>query len=339
MNAFHRLPKAELHRHLEGSLRLETLFEIAREEQISLPASTVEAFRQLVQIHSHEPFTAANFLSKFKVLRQFYRSPEIIRRLTAEVVEDAARDGVRYLELRFTPVALARIRDFPLREVIEWVVESANQAAAQEGITLRLIVSVNRHESPDLAAKVARLAADFQDRGVTGMDLAGDEENYPAAPFVPIMREAKQAGLHLTIHAGEWSGAASVVEAIQDLQAERIGHGIRVMEDPRAVALARERGVVFEVCLTSNYQSGVVPSLAAHPFPQMRAAGLRLTLNTDDPGVSNITLSHEFQVAQQTLKMDQAALWQCTRTALEAAFLPDDERQTLLATFQQAWER
>ncbi|NPA92868.1 MAG: adenosine deaminase [Chloroflexi bacterium] len=338
MSDFRRLPKAELHRHLEGSLRLETLFEIAREEQISLPAATVEAFRQLVQIHSHEPFTAENFLSKFKVLRQFYRSPEIIRRLTTEVVEDAAQDGVRYLELRFTPVALARIRGFPLREVMDWVVESANQAAARLGLTLCLIASVNRHESPALAEEVAQLAVDFQDRGITGMDLAGDEENYPARPFIPIMREAKQAGLHLTIHAGEWSGAASVVEAIQELQAERIGHGIRVMEDPRAVALAREQGTVFEVCPTSNYQSGVVPSLKAHPFPAMQEAGLRVTLNTDDPGVSNITLSHEFQVAHEVMALDQNRLWHCTRTALEAAFLPPDERQALIAAFQHAWE-
>jgi len=332
------LPKAELHRHLEGSLRLQTLYEIARTEQLTLPAPTVEQFRALVQVRTHEPFTAENFLAKFRVLRLFYRSPEIIHRLTSEVVADAAGDNVRYMELRFTPVALSRAREFPLRDVIDWVTTSASQTAAEHLLTLRFILSVNRHEPPSLAEEVARLAVEFRDRGVVGLDLAGDESRYPAAPFAPIFREAKAAGLHITVHAGEWGPAANVVEAIEALHAERIGHGIRVLEDPNAVALARERGVVFEVCPTSNHQSGVVPTLEAHPLPQMLAAGLRVTLNTDDPSVSGIDLSHEFTLARDVLGLSAADLWQCTVTALEGAFLSAPRRQMLHRAFRSPWE-
>lgn len=334
---FARLPKAELHRHLEGSLRLQTLYEIARSEQLTLPAPTVEKFRALVQVRTHEPFTAENFLAKFRVLRLFYRSPEIIHRLTSEVIADAAADNVRYLELRFTPVALSRARQFPLNEVMDWVITSASKTAAEKQIALRFIVSVNRHEPPSLAEEVARLAVAFRSRGVVGMDLAGDESRYPAKPFAPIFREAKAAGLHITVHAGEWGPASNVVEAIEELQADRIGHGIRVLESPNAVALARERGVVFEVCPTSNYQSGVVPSLETHPLPKMLEAGLRVTLNTDDPSVSGIDLSHEFALAHETLRLSHEALWQCTATALESAFLSQPRREALQRAFRSAW--
>ncbi|HFC08902.1 MAG TPA: adenosine deaminase [Chloroflexi bacterium] len=338
MNPFGNLPKAELHRHLEGSLRLRSLFEIARAEQLTLPAPTAEHFRALVQVRQHEPFTVENFLSKFRVLRLFYRSPEIIQRLTAEVVADAAADNIRYLELRFTPVALTRARGFSLYEVMDWVTASANEAARQHGIVLGLIVSVNRHEPPGLAEEVAELAVSFRSRGVVGLDLAGDESRYAAAPFAPIFREAKAAGLHITVHAGEWGPAANVTEAIENLHAERIGHGIRVLEDPNAIALARERGVVFEVCPTSNYQSGVVPALEAHPLPEMLAAGLRVTLNTDDPSISGIDLSHEFAVAHEILGLSPATLWECTATALESAFLSAPRRAALIRAFRKAWE-
>ncbi len=338
MNPFGPLPKPELHRHLEGSLRLRSLFDIARAEQLTLPAPTAEHFRTLVQVRQHEPFTAENFLSKFRVLRLFYRSPEIIQRLTAEVIADAAADNIRYLELRFTPVALTRARGFSLYEVMDWVTTSATEAARRHGIVLRLIVSVNRHEPPGLAAEVAELAASFRPRGVVGLDLAGDESRYPAAPFAPIFREARAAGLHITVHAGEWGPASNVVEAIEALHAERIGHGIRVLEDPNAVALARERGVVFEVCPTSNYQSGVVPSLEAHPLPKMLAAGLRVTLNTDDPSISGIDLSHEFALAHEKLGLSREALWECTATALDAAFLSTPRREAVVNAFRKAWQ-
>lgn len=324
---YRALPKVELHRHLEGSLRLVTLLEVARAHGLDLLGT--DRLRPLVQVGANDPLTSQNFLSKFETLRKFYRSPEVIARITQEAIADAAVDNVRYLELRFTPLALSKAENFPLAEVIDWVVEGARQAQGEHGIITRLIASVNRHESTQLAVQVVQLAVDRRDSGIVGLDLAGDEVNFTASPFVEVFREAREAGLHITVHAGEWGGAGNVAQAITQLSAERIGHGVRVMEDPAVVALARERGTTFEVCITSNYQTGVVPGLADHPVRDMLAAGLNVTLNTDDPGISQITLSDEYCLASENFGIPLATLRERALAAAQAAFLPEDERQRL----------
>jgi adenosine deaminase len=330
---YQALPKVELHRHLEGSLRLITLLEVARAHGLDLFGT--DRLRPLVQVREDDPYTSQNFLSKFETLRKFYRSPEVIARITQEAVADAAADHVRYLELRFTPVALSRAESFPLAEVIDWVIEGARQAEADSGVITRLIVSVNRHESVELAAQVVDLAVQRRDQGIVGLDLAGNELHYPASPFIDVFREAREAGLHATVHAGEWGGAGNVAHAILQMGAERIGHGVRVMEDQAVVALARERGTTFEVCVTSNYQTGVVPALSAHPFQEMLAAGLNTTLNTDDPSISQIALSDEYRLACENLALPLAGLRNRVLAAARAAFLPADERQNLVAALER----
>jgi len=323
------LPKIELHRHLEGSLRLKTMQEIARSGNLTVPAST-GPLSSLVQVQESEPSTFQNFLAKFATLRLFYRSPEIIYRITREAVEDAARDNVRYLELRFTPVALSRAEGFPLGDVMDWVCESAQKAAIEFGLRVGLIVSVNRHESVELAEQVAWLASARLRRGIVGMDLAGNEAEFPARPFADIFREAKQSGLKLTIHAGEWGGAANVREALEVFNADRIGHGVRVVEDAFALALARERGAAFEVCITSNYQTGVIPPSSVHPIMRMLSEGLNVTLGTDDPSISQITLTDEYFRVCEELDMPQPKLKERILAAAKASFLPDLERQKLV---------
>lgn len=331
---YQALPKVDLHRHLEGSLRLETMLDIARAHQITVPANIVH-LSNLVQVQNGEPFTYQNFLAKFATLRMFYRSPEVIHRVTIEAVEDAARDNVRYLELRFTPVALSRAERFPLAAVTDWVCEAAREAGKKFGVTVRLIASVNRHESVELAEQVAWTAADHLEHGLVGLDLAGNEAEFPATPFLGVFREARQAGLQATIHAGEWGGPANIRQAIEEFGVRRIGHGVRVLEDDYTTALARERGVVFEICVTSNYQSGVVPSLEAHPLPRMLSAGLAITLNTDDPSISQITLADEYRQACEALGLSQEALKYRILAAAEAAFLKDNERRRLTAQLRK----
>jgi adenosine deaminase len=334
LNPYVAMPKVDLHRHLEGSLRIATMLEIARQHGVTVPAS-IPSLSGLVQVQDEDPLTFRNFLEKFKTLRLFYRSPEVIHRVTREAVEDAARDNVRYLELRFTPVALSRLEGFPMHDVIDWVITSAQAAAAQHGIKVNLIASVNRHESPELAEQVAWLAAENLPRGLVGLDLAGNEAEFKAEPFLGIFKEAQQAGLRLTVHAGEWGPSANVREAIEAFGAERVGHGVRVMEDDRVASLARERGTAFEVCPTSNYHSGVVPALAEHPLLRMLASGLNVTLNTDDPSVSRITLAGEYRLVCEELHMSMDALKQTILTSLRAAFLPPAERDTIMASFQK----
>ncbi len=324
---YQALPKVDLHRHLEGSMRLNTLIEISRSHGIEIMGTSY--LRPLVQIGEDEPYTSENFLSKFAALRVFYRSPEVIGRVTREAIEDAAIDNVRYLELRFTPVALSRAEDFPLAEVMDWVIEAAHEGEKEYGIRTRLIASVNRHESVELAEQVTSLAIERKDAGIVGLDLAGGEANSPATPFLGLFQEAQQDGLQITIHAGEWGGAPNVFEAIKEFGVKRIGHGVRIMEDASTVAIARERETVFEVCITSNYQSGVVPVLKQHPFPQMLSAGLNATLNTDDPSVSQITLSDEYRFACEELGVPVSVLAGRILAAAQAAFLPEEERYQL----------
>lgn len=327
-DAYQSLPKVELHRHLEGSLRVQTLVEIAHQHSLTLPMGAMKLGRQ-VQVQQDEPFTFENFLAKFNVLRLFYRSPEVIHRITREAIEDAAKDNIKYMELRFTPVALSRAERFPLHDVMDWVCTSAAEASKKYGVKVNLIASFNRHESPELAEQVAWLAVDHKARGVVGLDLAGNEANFPAEPFKGIFREAKQSGLFITIHAGEWSGAQNVRQAIEELYADRIGHGVRVLEDDYTVRLARERKIAFEVCITSNYQTGVVKSLEAHPFKTMLAEGLVATINTDDPSISQITLSNEYKVAAETLALPMDTLHERITVAALASFQTEAERVKL----------
>jgi len=331
---YRSLPKVELHRHLEGTLRLDTMLDIARQHGITIPADILR-LSTLVQMQEEEKYSFQNFLSKFNTLRLFYRSPDVIHRITREAVEDAARDNVRYMELRFTPVALSRAERFPLHDVIDWVITSSQEAAQKYGVIVRLIASVNRHESNELAEQVAWVAAEHKDRGLVAMDLAGNEAEFKSEPFYGVFKEAKQSGLHVTIHAGEWGPAANVKEAIQELGAERIGHGVRVLEDDAIAQLARERGIPFEVCVTSNYQSGVVPALEAHPLAAMVDYGLNVTINTDDPSISRITLSHEYYMACENLGLSEDVLKQRIIAAAQAAFLPETERAALVAQLKK----
>lgn len=333
-NRYIALPKVELHRHLEGSLRLSTMLDIARKHGVTVPVSMMN-LSGLVQVQDEDPLTFSNFLEKFKTLRLFYRSPDVIHRVTREAVEDAAKDHVRYLELRFTPVALSRAEGFPLHDVMDWVITSAGEAAKEFDIKVGLIASVNRHESPELAEQVAWLAVEHMKRGLLGLDLAGNEAEFKTQPFHEIFKEAQQSGLHITIHAGEWGPAANVRDAIENLGAERIGHGVRVLEDESVLALAKEREIAFEVCPTSNFQTGVVKEFEKHPLSRMLEQGLRATVNTDDPSISRITLSHEFQQVHEKLNVPIDVLKKCVLTAAEESFLPEAERAELVMSLKK----
>jgi adenosine deaminase len=291
--------------------------------------------RSLVQIMEDEPYTFENFLSKFKTLRDFFCSPDVITRIAYEAIEDAALDNIRYLELRFTPVALSNAEEFPLGEVMDWVIEATKNGEKDNGVITRLIASVNRHESLELAEKVTQLAIDRKDDGILGLDLAGSEANFPATPFIGLFKEAGEAGMQTTIHAGEWGGASNVRQAIEEFGSRRIGHGVRLMEDPSVVDIARDHGTVFEVCITSNYQSGVVPVLNEHPLPKMVSSGLTTTLNTDDPSISQITLGYEYQQACEELGVPLSKLVDQNMAAARAAFLPDHERQALVEALER----
>jgi len=330
---YRSLPKVDLHRHLEGSLRFETVRELARSQGLDLPPTG--ELRSMVQIQETEPLTFENFLSKFTTLRLFYRSSEIITRITQEAVTDAAADNVRYLELRFTPVALSKAEGFPLAQVMDWVIDGAQQAEKTSGVMTRLIASINRHESVALAAQVSYLASERIEQGIVGLDLAGNEAEFSAAPFCEIFKAARERGLHITVHAGEWGDAQNVVQAIEQLQAERIGHGVRVLESPDAIMVARQANIPFEVCITSNYQSGAIPLINQHPLKRMLLNNLNVTINTDDPSISQITLGNEYRLACEDLDLSLKHLRERVIAAGRAAFLPDNEKYKLIRALEE----
>jgi adenosine deaminase len=327
----HALPKIDLHRHLEGSLRLETLAEIAVEHGVDLPSYDLEDLRPLVQVTEDDPPGFLRFLEKFKLLRRFYTSREAVERIAYEAVADAAADNVKYLELRFNPVALAKAQSFRYRDVMEWVWQAVQRAQVDYDIKARLLVSANRQE-PDQAIEMVKITLECAHAcGVVGIDVSGDEVNYPIKPFVPLFRQARQMGMHITVHAGEAGGANNVREAIEILDAERIGHGVRAIENSSVVRLVRDRQVALEVCPLSNLQTGVMREWGHHPLPDLYHLGVKTTINTDDPSISSTTLTDEYLVVLTTMQMKLIDIKRMLINSAQAAFLPQEEKEALEA--------
>lgn len=326
------MPKVELHRHLEGSLRLSTLVEIG--QQYGMEVEDEETLRPFVQMMPNEPRNSSRFLSKFHTLRQFYRTEAIVERLVSEVVEDAAADHIHYLELRFTPRALCNMIGCPMVDMVQLVCEAGNAAARRHGVEVRYIVSMNRHEAVEVGEATLAAALTHRLRGVVALDLAGDEANYSARPFHDVFAHARQVGLYVTAHAGEWAGPQSIREALEVLGAHRIGHGLNSVHDGDLLAELAAREVALELCPTSNVLSGIVEALPLHPIHRLTERGIATTLNTDDPLVCDITLSQEMLMLMQAFDLALDDLKQYMLRAARHAFLPADERQRLVDTLQ-----
>ena len=328
-----RMPKVELHRHLEGSMRLSTLLDIAHKHDRELANITLDELRPHVQMVPGQQLSVGVFLGKFKTLRQFYNSPQTIRRIAREAVIDAAEDNIKYMELRFTPRALCNVLACGYEQAMDWVCDTIAQAATDEDITVKLIVSMNRHEGVNTAEEVTEIALAYQDRGVVGIDLAGDETAFSCKPFERVFRKARAGGLAVTVHAGEWAGPQSVRDSIDYLGAERIGHGIRANEDETLIKTLVDRQIVLEVCPTSNLHSGVVNDLDQHPLIDLYRAGIRTTINTDDPLISNVTLTTELLDTMFAMKFTLEQIKHQTLNAVDGAFLPNGERVALRSQF------
>jgi adenosine deaminase len=328
------MPKIDLHRHLEGSLRLSTLAEIAREHAVDLPSWSLEELRPYVQFIDDPP-DFQGFLAKFKLLRRFYSSREAVMRVAYEAVADAAADNIHYLELRFNPVALSLTQGFSFEDVVDWVIQATGQAQADYPIQCRLIVQIGRHE-PQYAWQLAEIAVSKQAEGIVALDLAGDEINYPVTDFVEVFQWAKKQGLHITTHAGEAGPPSNIREALELLGAERIGHGVRAMEDLAILDMLKHARVPLEMCPTSNLQTGIISKLAKHPMYPFYQIGIPVTINTDDPSISNTTLTDEFLVATRGAGVPFPVLPEMIMNAARAAFLPEPEKTRLVDWFDKA---
>jgi adenosine deaminase len=323
-------PLVELHRHLDGNVRIETVLDLARRHGIALPAWDVEGLRPHVQITEREP-SLVHFIAKFALLRRVMVDYDAVRRIVRENLEDAAREGIDAIELRFSPYFMAEEHGLDPFGVVEAAADALEEARGRIPVRAKLIGIISRHYGPDVGRIELEAAIRSRDRGVVALDLAGDEAHYPGELFVRHFQEAREAGLRTIAHAGEAAGAGSVRQAVLELGAERIGHGIRALEDPAVVDLLVERRIPLEVCPTSNVHTSTVPDLRSHPLPTLIERGVAVTLNTDDPSISGIDLAHEYRVAAEELGLSENDLRRMQETALEAAFLTPEERAELLA--------
>lgn len=321
------LPLCELHRHLDGNVRLATILELAREHGIVLPADDERGLAPYVHVDSHEPGLMA-FIARFRYLTEVLVDAAACRRVARENVGDAASEGIDYVELRFSPAFMAQRHGLDPRAVVEACAEGASEGAAATGVGVKLIGILSRTYGVEACAREldALLACREQ---LVGVDLAGDEAGFPAALFREHFDRVRDAGLHVTVHAGEAAGPESVWSAIRDLGAERIGHGFRAVEDPALVEHLAETGIGLECCPTSNLHISAVASYAEHPIPALAARGVRFCLNTDDPGISAITLRHEYETAAPAVGLSVGQVRRAQADALDLAFASPDEKAAL----------
>jgi adenosine deaminase len=322
-------PLVELHRHLDGNVRIETVIDLCRRHGLELPAWTVEELRPHVQILEREP-SLVHFIAKFELLRRAMVDYDAARRIVRENLEDAAREGIDYIELRFSPYFMAETHGLDPFGVVDAVCDGLEEGLAALPVQAKLIGIIARNYGPEIGKIELAAAIRGRERGVVALDLAGDEAHYPGELFVRHFQEAREAGLRTLAHAGEAAGAESVRQAVLGLGAERIGHGIRAIEDPAVLDLLAERSIPLEVCPTSNLHTSTVRDYRSHPLPALLRRRIRCTLNTDDPSISGLDLAHEYRVASEELGLSAAEIRRMQETAVEAAFLTPEERAELL---------
>ena len=328
------MPKAELHLHLDGSLRVDTALDIARTRGVDAPRTFAGMRGVLVGPEQSEDQAA--LLLAFDLPSALMQDAEAIERISGDLVTDKAADRVRYAEVRWAPL-LHTERGLTGRQVVEATWRGAREAAAGRDIEVRLIATLMRSHAPERNLAFVRDLADHGiPDGLVAVDLAGQEAAFPDYERHRAAIElAREVGLHVTVHAGEWGGAAQVRRALV-LRPERIAHGPLAIEDPELVAELIARGTWLDLCPTSNVQASIVPTVEAHPLRRLLHAGVRVTLNTDDLTVSDITLSEEYARAVERIGVTLPELWAMDLAALEAAFCDDATRARLDASFR-AW--
>jgi len=331
---FARMPKAELHLHLDGSLRPQTALELARQRGID-QGMDLAGMERLLQAPA-QVADQAELLVAFDLPIALMQDAEALYRTARELVEDVAGDGTRYAEIRWGPL-LHVSGGLDLADGIAAVCAGARDASVATGVVVRLIAVALRSHPPDANAVMARVCGGFRDQGLAGFDLAGQEEAFPD-PLVHAraFEIAREAGLGITIHAGEWGGAAQVRRSLDAVLPSRLAHAAVAADDPSLMSELASRRVTLDVCPTSNVQASIFPTLTDFPLRILLDAGVPVTLSTDDRTVSDLTLVREYERAHALMGVSVAELWRMNMHALRVAFLHDDEalRTRLIGEFE-----
>ncbi len=323
-----RLPKAELHCHLDGSVRPATLLELAAEQGAAMPRATPEALAEYMRVD--DAHNLEEYLTRFDVTLAVLQTEGALERTAYELAVDAAAEGVRYLEVRYAP-ALNTRGGLDLHGAVEAALRGLARAERDADVVARAIVCALRHDPPAVALDAARVAVEYRRRGVVGFDLAGGEAGHPATRYAAAFEYARSHDLACTCHAGEGAGPESVRDAVHGCACDRVGHGTRIIEDASLLDYLVDRQLCVECCLTSNVQTRAAAGYAEHPFRRYFDRGMNVTLNTDNRLMSGVTLVDEYAHAVERLGFTAPELVRVARNGFASAFLPYAEREALLA--------
>jgi adenosine deaminase len=324
-----RLPKTDLHVHLDGSLRIETILDLAREQGVRLPADTLEGLRPFVEIGA-ECESLVEYLKVFDITLSVMQTYGSLVRTAFELAEDAARENVRYMEVRYCPI-LHQQKGMTLHSIVQAVLEGLAKAEKRYPIKTGVILCGIRHISPDLSNKLADLTVAFKNKGVVGFDLAGAEEDFPAKKHQEAFSRVLANNINCTLHAGEAYGPESVHQAIHLCGAHRIGHGVRLIEDGDLLNYVNDHRIPLECCPSSNVQTKAVRSMQDHPIRLFYDLGLRVTVNTDNRLVTGTTVSDEYKVIHDVLGFTLDEIKELIIMGFKSAFLPYAIKRVLVA--------
>jgi adenosine deaminase len=322
-----RLPKAELHCHLDGSVRPATLIDLGREYRQPMPVDDPEALGEYMRVDDARHLE--DYLARFDITLSVMQTADALERIAYELSIDAARDGVRYIEVRYAPVLNVR-RGLSLGEAVEAPLRGLERAERDGGAIGRVIVCGLRNLTPDVSLELARLAVGYRHRGVVAFDLAGGELGNPASAHADAFAYARQHDLPCTCHAGEGADASSVREAVHVCGAHRIGHATRLIEDESLTNYVNDRRIALEICLTSNVQTRAAASYEQHPLREYYDRGMNVVLNTDNRLMSGTTLTDEYLHAATSLDFSFDELAEVALNGFRSAFLPWAERERLI---------
>ncbi|MHA3082461.1 adenosine deaminase [Acinetobacter sp. ANC 5383] len=321
------IPLTDLHRHLDGNIRPQTILELGQQFQIQLPANTLPELLPHVQVMDNQP-DLLSFLSKLDWGVKVLGDLEACRRVAWENMQDAAQQGLDYVELRFSPFYMAMSHQLPLAGVVEAVIDGVQQGSRDFDIPAKLIGIMSRTFGQARCQQELDALLTHRDQ-ITALDLAGDELGFPGELFVEHFKQARDAGWHISIHAGEAAGASSIWQAIQTLGATRIGHGVKAVEDAKLLDYLAEHQIGIESCITSNLQTSTVADIRQHPLKTFLEHGILATINSDDPAVEGIDIQHEYLQAAPQAGLSEAQIRKAQQNGLSIAFLSAQEKQQL----------
>ncbi|MGE4290013.1 MAG: adenosine deaminase [Salinivirgaceae bacterium] len=324
----HSLPKAELHCHLDGSMRVQTIIDLAKEQKVKLPKESVEELTDYLAV-GMECQSLEEYLRPFDVTCSVLQTKEALIRATYELAEDCAAENIWYLEIRFSPILHVK-KDLKLTQVIDAVLEGKHRAEKNFNMKIGIIICSLRHTDPNISLTLAELAVAYKNRGVLGFDLAGAEDGFPAKDHKESFYLIINNNINTTVHAGEGYGPESIHQAIHFIRANRIGHGTRLREDGDLLNYVNDHRIPLEMCITSNVQTKAVPTFENHPVKFYFDLGIRVTLNTDNRLISKTTLTDEYMLAIEKYGFTMDELKYLILNGFKSAFLPLKEKVELI---------